>query len=214
MMGSVLTRLLIVARNREDCYRRLRSAFADDASMAVIYDRRASSPHSARPGVGGPPGGRERRRHDISDALLRDGWAMVKLEGAPGEGPAAPPGAARILLVDDDQVVLEMLRDILREEGFAPRVTADPREAVAWLGAGGFDLVITDMVMPHMDGLHLVEQVKARSPRTAVLLMSAFKTDQLVSDAFRRGASAFISKPFEMAPFIATIRQMVASRAR
>jgi DNA-binding NtrC family response regulator len=164
--------------------------------------------------VGGPPGGRERRRHDISPALLRDGWARVKVEEAPREEAAPPAGPARILLVDDDLVVLEMLRDILREEGFAPRVTADPREAVAWLGAGGFDLVITDMVMPHMDGLHLVEEVKTRSPQTAVILMSAFKTDQLVSDAFRRGASAFITKPFEMAPFIATIREMVASRAR
>ncbi len=210
----MLTRLLIVARNREDCYRRFRNAFADDVSMAVIYDRRASSPHSARPGVGGAPGGRERRRHDISDALLRDGWARVKVEEAPPGGAAAPAGPAQILLVDDDLVVLEMLRDILREEGFAPWVTADPREAMAWLRAQGFDLVITDMVMPHVDGLHLVEQVKTRSPKTAVVLMSAFKTDQLVSDAFRLGASAFITKPFELAPFIATIREMVASRAR
>lgn len=211
-MGTVTKRLLIVARDRQDCYRRLRTAFADDATMVVIFDRRLSSPHSARAEAGAAPGGRERRRHDIRDALLTQGWAMIKVAEEEGGGRrAAGPGEAKILLVEDDVLVLEMLRDILHEAGYRPRATADPREALALLGTERFDLVIADLVMPHVDGLHLLEKAKARSPGTRVLLMSAYGTDQLVRDGLGKGASAFIAKPFEVAPFVATIREFAGA---
>jgi len=116
----------------------------------------------------------------------------------------------RILVVDDDQVVLAMLTDALRTGGYAPVVTGDPREALALLATDPFDLVIADVVMPHLDGVGLLEKAKERSPATEVLLISAFGSERMVREARGKGAAGFLHKPFDLGAFMATVREILA----
>lgn len=208
--------LLIVARDRPDCYRRLRSAFADDAHLKLVIDRRARPPHPPAPSR--VPATMERRRYDVGDRLQRAGWALIEVvtTGPPASLPPEPAGPqkGRILLIEDDQVVLDMLLDTLRFAGYTPMGTVDAREALALLATETFDLVVTDVVMPWVDGLHVLEKTRERNPGAAILMISAFGTDQVVRDSFARGAAGFLAKPFELAAFIAAVRAILTARAR
>lgn len=96
--------------------------------------------------------------------------------------PVAAPGpdlsGLRILVVDDDPSVTASLEEFLTREGCFVRTAADGEEGLARLGGGTFDLVISDVVMPKMDGYDLFQKVKAARPGTAVILMTAYYHDQ------------------------------------
>lgn len=122
------------------------------------------------------------------------------------------PEAAQILLVDDDLVLLATLGDVLRAAGYTPVVTPDPREALALLAMERFDLIIVDIVMPHLDGFRLLEKARERNPGADVLLISAFATDEIVREARAKGAAGILTKPFEIEPFTAKVRELLARR--
>ncbi len=208
--------LLIVARDRPDCYRRLRDAVADDAHLKVVVDRRART--EATPPSTRVPASMERRRHDVGDRLQRAGWALLEV-AAPDSATPLPlessgPQKGRILLIEDDQIVFDMLMDTLRFAGYTPTGTVDPREALALLATETFDLVITDVVMPWVDGIHVLAKTRERNPGAAILMISAFGTEQVVRDSLAKGASAFLAKPFELAALISAVRAVLAAQAR
>lgn len=120
----------------------------------------------------------------------------------------------QILVVDDDRAMLAMLTDVLRANGYAPVATGDPRQALALLATDPFDLVIADVVMPHLDGVGLLEKTKARHPGTAVLLITAFGTEGVVRDAREKGAAGFLHKPFDLGMFMAEVRDILGRRER
>ncbi|MBI2389721.1 MAG: sigma-54-dependent Fis family transcriptional regulator [Deltaproteobacteria bacterium] len=116
---------------------------------------------------------------------------------------AFPPSnaAARILVVDDEPGLREMVSILLRREGF--NVTAAPgfaraKEAIASSPAP-FALVLTDMVMPDGSGLELLTAAKERNSATEVIVMTAHSTVEAALDAMRRGAYDFVAKPFQTA---------------
>lgn len=121
--------------------------------------------------------------------------------------------AAQILLVDDDPGALAMLTDVLRAQGYQPVTTPDPREALALLAMERFDLVIADIVMPHLDGFRLLEKAQERNPGAEVLLISAFATDEIIREGRKKGAADVLAKPFEIATFTAKVRALLARRA-
>lgn len=207
--------LLIVSRDRPEHYRRLRAVFVDDPMMTVLFDRR----YHAEP----LPPAEERRRRDISGELRDPGWATVRFGTTPEPGSglpdrprpreheraAGPSVAARILVVDDDPVVLEMVATVLDTGGYAPTVISDSREALALLDTERFDLLISDFVMPHVDGLQLLEKARERNPGAAVLMMSGFGTGQLVRESLHRGAADFVPKPFEVVAFLSMVDEIL-----
>jgi len=137
---------------------------------------------------------------------------MGRTESESGErGTEATPGA-QILVVDDNLGTLTVLADALRAAGYMAVTTPDPREALALLAMERFDLVITDVVMPHLDGFRLLEKSKERNPGADVLLISAFVTDEIVKEALERGAAAVLPKPFEIGPFTAKVRELLSRR--
>lgn len=129
-------------------------------------------------------------------------------------GGATERHGEQILVVDDDPATLAMLADVLRASGYAPVATGDPREALALITTDPFDLVIADVVMPHLDGVGLLEKTKERHPRTEVLLISAFGTEGVIREARAKGAAGFLRKPFNLATFVAEVRDILARRAR
>ncbi len=103
----------------------------------------------------------------------------------------------RILIVDDEQSMRELLSIMLRKEGFDV-VTADNGEsAIRAVQADIYDLVITDIRMPNIDGIDLLRAVKEISPETVVIVITAYATTETAVDALKLGAYDYITKPFK-----------------
>lgn len=106
---------------------------------------------------------------------------------------------ARILIVDDERSLREFLEIFLRKEGYEVSLASNGRDAIDRLERGEvFDLVLTDLMMPQVDGLGVLEAVKDRAPDTQVLVMTAFATTDTAIDAMKKGAFDYVQKPFKV----------------
>ena len=110
---------------------------------------------------------------------------------------STPLSTRRIMLVDDDGVCLAAVAKGLRKRGFEVLAYGDPREAMRRLEQDQPAAVITDMRMPHMSGLEVVQEIKARLGSSAppVLVVSVDDDERLLEDAFRLGATDYLLKP-------------------
>jgi len=101
-----------------------------------------------------------------------------------------------ILVVDDEPTMQDVLQRLLCDQGYAVATAATAEEAVAQLEERDFDVVVSDIVMPGLDGLALLERSRSLNPRAAVILMTAYATVDSAIAALRSGASDFLEKPF------------------
>src|SRR5690242_8158629 len=105
---------------------------------------------------------------------------------------------ARILVVDDQEMMRDSLAGTLVREGHEVVATGDPTQAVEKLAAGTrFDLLITDLKMPKMTGIELLAESKRLRPEMPVVLMTAFATVSTAVEAMKIGAFDYLSKPFD-----------------
>ncbi len=125
-------------------------------------------------------------------------------EGAPKEttevSQALPPGRGRILLVDDQEPVREVARDMLEALGYEVVTAADGLEGVSryrdlWRE---IDLVILDMVMPNMSGGDCFRRMKEINPKARVVLSSGYSMDGAIQEVMNEGILAFIQKPYRL----------------
>ena len=119
----------------------------------------------------------------------------------------------RILIIDDEQSMREMLVILLRKEGLDVRSAGSRAEAAAELRDGPVDLVLTDVKLPDGDGLEILRHVKAASPETAVVVMTAFGTTEMAVAARKLGAEAYILKPFDVDELRIVVRDALANRS-
>ncbi len=122
---------------------------------------------------------------------------------------------ARILFVDDEPAVLDSLSDVLRKERKRWDMTfaANGREALELLAASAFDIVVTDMRMPGMDGAQLLAQVKAEHPSISRIVLSGHADREAVTRAISV-AHQFLSKPCDGTILRSTIERVHALRLR
>lgn len=106
--------------------------------------------------------------------------------------------SAHILIVDDELSMREFLAILLEREGYTPVTAANGAEALNMLEQHGFDLVISDINMPGLNGISLLEKIKILSPETAVLMITAFSTTEQAVEAMKFGAYDYIAKPFKV----------------
>jgi len=104
-------------------------------------------------------------------------------------------GTTRILVVDDDELILASLSEFLRLEGYEVETSASFREASAHLGAEAFQVVIADVSMPEVDGLELLKMIRNRYPDTAVIMITGYGTIESAVEAIKRGAFDYLTKP-------------------
>jgi two-component system response regulator PilR (NtrC family) len=104
----------------------------------------------------------------------------------------------RILVVDDEKSMREILDIFLKNEGFSVSVANNGEAAIEATNKDIFDLIITDMKMPKMGGLELLKKVKENLPDTVVVIMTAFGTTESAVEAMKLGAYDYIQKPFQM----------------
>ena len=105
--------------------------------------------------------------------------------------------ADRVLVVDDEQSLRKVLAATLQREGYEVTVCGDGEEAISALERDGADVVVTDLVMPRMDGLTLLRKVVARHPDVPVIVVTAHGRIDSAVEAMKAGAFDFLAKPFD-----------------
>jgi DNA-binding response OmpR family regulator len=103
----------------------------------------------------------------------------------------------KILVVEDEELMLKALEFRLKKDGYTIVRAIDGRDALAKIGAEDFDLIITDIMLPYNNGLEIVNQVKKKlGKKTPVIVLSAVGLENVVLEAFDLGADDYITKPF------------------
>jgi CheY-like chemotaxis protein len=121
----------------------------------------------------------------------------------------------RILIVDDEDKVAFFLRESLEELGrdFVVEAAGSGEEALEMLAAQHFDLIISDLRMPGIDGLELLERVKEQNPDTRLILMTAYGSDDVEAEARRLEIYQYITKPFHISDLVEAARDALADVA-
>jgi DNA-binding NtrC family response regulator len=119
----------------------------------------------------------------------------------------------RVLVVDDDQAVGRVLAALLAQSGYEPAHVAQAALALERLEAEPFDVVLTDLRMPGMDGLALLREIEARWPELPVVVLTAFGSVQAAVDCMKAGAAEFLTKPFDRDEIVYVIDKVLAASA-
>jgi two-component system, NtrC family, response regulator len=115
-----------------------------------------------------------------------------------------------ILVVDDEKNYLLVLSAVLEEEGYEVLTALSGPEAIEIQKASDIDLVLTDMKMPAMDGIDLLERIKAYDPDVPVIIMTAHGTVDKAVEAMQKGAYTYILKPFDNDRLILYVKKAMA----
>jgi len=115
-------------------------------------------------------------------------------------------GVRRILVVDDEPSMREMLGIMLRKEGFEVLLTESRAQAAAVLAKGAVEMVITDVKLPDGDGIEILRHVKAAAPETVVVVMTAYGSTQTAVAALKLGAHDYLVKPFDVEELKVVVR--------
>jgi len=108
-----------------------------------------------------------------------------------------------IMVVDDDPGIRALIRETLVSVGYRVTTAGTPGEALSLFDANDIDVVLADWRLPEMDGIELINQLKAKSPHLAAILMTGYGTKQTIIDAFTQGRiNYYLPKPFEISSLI------------
>ncbi|MFM8410664.1 MAG: UDP-3-O-acyl-N-acetylglucosamine deacetylase [Alphaproteobacteria bacterium] len=119
----------------------------------------------------------------------------------------------RILVVDDEDEIRQSLRGVLSDEGFAVEEAGDGRRALEMVRSAPPDLVVLDVWLPEIDGIALLEQIKALHPRLPVVIICGHANIEAAVRATRLGASDFIEKPFSIEALLGSIERALGGVA-
>ncbi|MBT0664556.1 sigma-54 dependent transcriptional regulator [Geobacter pelophilus] len=119
---------------------------------------------------------------------------------------------SRVLVVDDELSMREFLAILLEREGYLAEQAGSAEEALKLLESGSFELVISDVSMPGLSGLELLERIKQLTPETAVLLITAYTTAEQAVEAMKLGAYDYIAKPFKVEEIKVLVRNALEKR--
>lgn len=105
---------------------------------------------------------------------------------------------AKILIIEDEKNMREVLRILLEGEGYEVVTAYDGIDGIGWLSKDIFDLVITDIKMPGVDGFGILKKIQDLSPETLLIMITAFGTVESAVEAMKLGAYDYIHKPFKI----------------
>jgi CheY-like chemotaxis protein len=126
----------------------------------------------------------------------------------------ASPAGRRILVVDDEEDIRQLVSRILQETGFQADLASDGREAIERMTSVRPDLVILDLMMPEVDGWAVLAHARRMPHPPLVLVMTARADHEVLQRATREGASAVISKPFRFHELVATCHGLTSEASR
>jgi len=115
----------------------------------------------------------------------------------------------KVLVVDDDRIVIRSCTRILESEGYEVSTVFGADEALEIIGEVSFDLLLLDVKMPKRDGLSLMKEIRKSRPDVPVIVMSGYPTPETVADVLKAGATQFIPKPFRPDELLDAVRQVL-----
>ncbi|MFZ5798942.1 MAG: response regulator [Desulfobulbaceae bacterium] len=116
-------------------------------------------------------------------------------------------GRTSILILDDEPIVSRRLQPSLEKKGYEVETFTESMKALQRLRERDFDIVITDLKMEGVDGMQILAEVKKRSPRTEVIVITGFATMQTAKESFQQGVLDFLAKPFKLGEISEVIRR-------
>src|SRR5688572_14562706 len=120
---------------------------------------------------------------------------------------AATDDRPRVLVVDDEKFIRDIIADFLGMEGYIVRTAEDGSSAVNELERARYDMIISDLKMPRMGGLELLKEVAKTHPDTLTVIMTGFGTVETAIDAMKRGAYDYILKPFKVEEIVHIVQR-------
>jgi putative nucleotidyltransferase with HDIG domain len=118
----------------------------------------------------------------------------------------------RVLVVDDEPFIRDILADFLAMEGYLVRTANDGQVALQELRSGGFDVIVSDLKMPNIGGLELLREVNQAYPSTLMVIMTGFGTVETAIHAMKQGAFDYVLKPFKADEIIRVVGRAVRQR--
>ncbi len=119
---------------------------------------------------------------------------------------------ASLLVVDDEAIMREILQSLLERQGCRVRLAASGLKGIELARADAFDAVLLDVMMPGMDGLAALDEIRRQDDAPPVIMVTAFGTSRNTREAFKRGAFDFIEKPFKNDDVLLVVRNAVAQQ--
>ncbi|MDO8131615.1 MAG: sigma-54 dependent transcriptional regulator, partial [Candidatus Brocadiales bacterium] len=116
----------------------------------------------------------------------------------------------KVLIIDDDIAMGEMCKELLKSKGYISDVSASGKDAVEKLAIdGAYSIVLTDLVMPEMDGIEVLKKIKQQNPHIAVVVMTSYGTITNAVEAMKLGAADYVTKPFKRDELIVVIEKIL-----
>ncbi|HEY3233200.1 MAG TPA: response regulator, partial [Polyangiaceae bacterium] len=125
---------------------------------------------------------------------------------------APPDERPRVLVVDDEKLIRDILAEFLSLEGYVVETAEDGSTAMRELQRASFDMIISDLKMPRMGGLELLREVSRVHPDTLTVIMTGFGTVETAIDAMKRGAYDYILKPFKVEEILHIVQRGLEKR--
>ena len=116
---------------------------------------------------------------------------------------------ARIIIIDDDKSIRQVLKTILEQEGYTVDTAETGKEAILKTNEKAYNLALIDMRLPDIEGIDLILKIKDTTPRMRKIIVTGYPTIQNAMEAVNRQADAFILKPFDVERVLQTIREQL-----
>ena len=121
----------------------------------------------------------------------------------------------KILVAEDEPMLLKTIELKLRKEGYEVVTTSDGREAAARIDDADPDIVITDIMMPYVSGLEIVSLLRKKThKKIPIIMLSAMEQEKVVMEAFELGADDYITKPFSLNELAMRVKKLAAQLGR
>ena len=117
------------------------------------------------------------------------------------------PEATHILIVDDDRAIRDLLNEGLSDSGYRCDTACDGLEGLRKVQTNGFELVVSDIDMPEMDGVHLLQEIKKIRPDTEIIMLTGIVDVETAIQSMRLGACDYLTKPFNLAEVRITVER-------
>jgi DNA-binding NtrC family response regulator len=116
----------------------------------------------------------------------------------------------QILILDDEPIVWKRLKPALEKAGYEVEAFTLSSKAMKRVREKDFDIVITDLKMEGIDGMEFLSEVKSRSPRTEVIVITGFATMETAKESFQKGVFDFVAKPFKRGELLEIVKKAEA----
>lgn len=119
----------------------------------------------------------------------------------------------RILIIEDEETLRESLKRVLLKEGYEVSAAESAEAGQLLMGREGYDVVVTDIILPGVSGMEYLKACRQKSPELIVIIMTAYATIESAVEAIRAGAYEYIVKPVQHEEFKAIIKKALSGKA-